>query len=84
MDRFLKYTTGKEPVITVNVIAALGLGLFVLMAERLGVTFTEVELGVLGSAFFIGATWLARSAVFSPETYYKDVDEALQQDPPTE
>ena len=82
MDRFLQYTTGREPVITINVVAALALGAVVLLLERLGVTLSEVELGMLGAAAFVAATWFARQGVFSPATYQRDVSEALHAEPP--
>jgi hypothetical protein len=84
MDRFLQYTTGREPVITVNVVAALALGAVVLVLERLGIMLSEVELGMLGAAAFVAATWFAREGVFSPATYDQDVTEALYTPPPDE
>lgn len=80
MDRFLQYTTGKEPVITTNVLAAVLLGAVVLILERLGVQLSEVELALLGSVFVIVATYIARAGVFSPDSYYQ----ALYSDPPDE
>ena len=82
MDRFLRYTTGREPVITINVLAAVALGVVVLLMERLGVQLSEVELGLLGTAFVVGATYLARAGVFSPDTYAEDVEIALYTEPP--
>jgi hypothetical protein len=82
MDRFLKYTSGREPVITVNLVAAIMFGIVLTVLERSGVTLSETELVLLGSAFLAVATWLARRNVFSPEAYYEDVDAALHEEPP--
>jgi hypothetical protein len=82
MDRFLKYTTGSEPVITINVVAAIGFGIVVTVLGRMGITLDETEMTLLGAAFFVGATWLARRGVFSPETHEKEVTEALYTPPP--
>jgi hypothetical protein len=82
MDRFLKYTTGREPVISASVIAALIMGAVVLVAERLGFAFTESELLLIGSGALIAAGWVGRHFAFSPETYYDDVHAALHEDPP--
>jgi hypothetical protein len=80
MDRFMRYTTGR--VITVNLVAAVGFGILVTVLERAGVHLAETELFLLGSAFLVGATWLARRGVFSPDTYAEDVDAALHEQPP--
>jgi hypothetical protein len=77
VDRFLKYTMGQEPVITVNVIAAIALGAVVTVLDRMGVALTETELLLLGTAFVAGATWLARRGVFSPATHAAEVETAL-------
>ena len=77
MDRFLRYTTGSEPVITVNLVAAIGFGIVITVLERMGVSLSESELVLLGSAFFVGATWLARRGVFSPDTHDAAVQDAL-------
>jgi hypothetical protein len=82
MDRFLRYTSGREPVITVNLIAAVGFGILLTVLERAGITLSETELVLLGSAFLVVATALARHGVFSPDTYNEDVDAALHEQPP--
>ena len=82
MDRFLKYTSQREPVITINVAAAIAFGILVTLLERAGITLAETELTLLGAAFLAGATWLARRRVFSPDSYYADVDAALHEEPP--
>lgn len=84
LDRFLKYTSGSEPVITINVIAAIGFGIVVMLLERTGVSLSETELMLMGSAFVIGATWLARRGVFSPVTHDAAVTEALHTPVPKE
>ena len=77
MDRFLKYTTGSEPVITVNVVAAIMFGIVITLLDRMGISLTETELTLLGSAFFVVATWLARQGVWSPDAHDAEVAEAL-------
>ena len=77
MDRFLKYTSGREPVITINLVAAIMFGVVVTVLERMGISLAETELVLLGSAFLAGATWLARRGVFSPATHEAEVEEAL-------
>jgi len=84
MDRFLRYTSGKEPVITVNFLAAIGFGAVLTVLERMGVSLSEVELTLMGTGFLVVATWLARKGVFSPDTYYADVDTALHEEPPAQ
>lgn len=84
MDRFLRYIPDKEPVIGANVLAAVLLGVVVLIAERLGITFSESELLLLGTVAFVGATALARHLAFAPATYHEDVDAALHEEPPKE
>ena len=82
MDRFIRYTTGKEPVITINLVAAILFGVTVTVLERSSIVMSETELVLLGSAFLAVATWLARRGVFSPETYNEDVEAALMEEPP--
>jgi hypothetical protein len=82
VDRFLKYTTGREPVISSSVIAALLLGAVVLVAERLGITFSETELLLLGSAALIAAGYVGRRYAIAPDTYAEDVSAALHAQPP--
>lgn len=78
MDRFLKYTMGQEPVVTVNLAAALILGAIVTVTERLGVyAWDEMSLGLAGFGALIAASWLARRGVFSPATHEADVKTAL-------
>ena len=82
MDRFLRYTTGREPVISSSVIAALILGAVVLVAERFGITFSEAELFLLGSGAIIAAGVVGRHFAISPQTYSDDVHAALHMTPP--
>jgi len=78
MNGFLKYTSGAEPVITINVLAAVGFGVLVTLLQRAGITLDETELTLLGSAFLVGATWLARRGVFSPVTHESEIEDALR------
>ena len=76
LERFTKYTTGKEPVITVNVIAALALGVIVRATEEWGFAWDEFSLTVAGVIVLTIATALARHGVFSPFTHEQEVDAA--------
>lgn len=78
MDRFMRYTTGREPVLSTSVIAAVILGLVVLAAERFGITLTETELLLLGSVALVVAGIIGRHLAFSPETHAAEVDVALR------
>lgn len=84
MDRFLQYTTGREPVISTSVIAALILGAVVLVAERLGFAFSETELLLLGSGALLVAGYVGRHFAVAPQTYADDVHAALYSPPPEE
>lgn len=83
LDRFVKYTSGKEPVITVNVIAAVLMASFVkVVEETTSFQWDELSLTVVGILFLSGATWLARKGVFSPFTHEQEVEDALFEEPP--
>lgn len=61
---FLKYIPEKEPVIGLNLIAALGLGAFVALTNRyLGWTFQEAELLLMGGIALAIANLIARQLV---------------------
>ena len=78
MDRFLKYTSGREPVITINFVAAILFGAIVTLTERNAwMTWDEFSLTAFGGICVIAATWLARRGVFSPDTHAAEVEEAL-------
>lgn len=74
-SRYLKYTSG-EPVITTNVIAAIILGLVVMLSSRFGVVWDEEMLILGGAATLAIATAFARMQVFSPRTHALEVGEA--------
>lgn len=85
LERFTRYTTGKEPVLTVNTVAAILLGVVVVGSERyLGIVWDEFMLTVAGLVTISAATWLARRGVFSPVTHDEAVDEALHTPVPGE
>lgn len=81
LQRFARYTTGTEPVITVNVIAALILGVVVKVTEQ-WYAWDEFSLTLAGIVTLAVATWFARNGVFSPATHEADVQEALRTPPP--
>lgn len=67
MDRFLKYTKGREPVLSANVLAAILLGLFVKATEQAGLyTWDEFSLTAAGVIALAIATWIARSLAWAP------------------
>lgn len=83
MDRFLKYTTGQEPVITINLAAAVILGVVVSVTENWDLfTWDEMSLSLAGFITLVIATWLARRGVFSPVTHASEVETALYTPPP--
>jgi hypothetical protein len=75
MDRFLAYTKGREPLITVNVLAAILLGIVVRVAEQyLGFAWDEFSLTAAGAIAVAIATWLARRGVWSPASVERTVE----------
>lgn len=61
---FLKYIPDKEPVIGLNLIAAIGLGIYVnVVAQWLGWTYTGDELLLMGGIALAVANILARQLV---------------------
>jgi hypothetical protein len=80
MDRFLAYTKGREPVITVNVVAAILLGIIVRAAEQyFGFQWDEFSLTTAGAIAVAAATWLARKGVWAPSTVKRETGRAYQQ-----
>lgn len=66
MDRFLKYTTQKEPAITASFIGAL---LLALVARYFNLT--EEDLTILGPIALIIGGIVIRQGVFSPASVQK-------------
>lgn len=80
MDRFLAYTKGREPLITVNVLAAILLGIVVRVAEQyLGFAWDEFSLTAAGAIAVAIATWLARRGVWSPASVERTVEARASQ-----
>jgi uncharacterized membrane protein YjjP (DUF1212 family) len=63
MDRFLRYTTQKEPAHTASFLAAV---LLAIAARYLGMT--EEDLAILGPVMLLVAGVVIRAGVFAPET----------------
>ena len=63
MDRFLRYTTQKEPALTASFLAAV---LLAIVARYLNLT--DEDLGILGPVALIVAGVVIRAGVFSPAT----------------
>ena len=63
MDRFLRYTTQKEPALTASFLAAV---LLVIVARYLGLT--DEDLAILGPVMLIVAGIVIRAGVFARDT----------------
>jgi hypothetical protein len=63
MDRFLKYTTQKEPALTASFLAAV---LLAITAQYLNLT--DEDLAILGPVMLIVAGVVIRAGVFAPAT----------------
>lgn len=63
MDRFLRYTTQKEPALTASFLAAV---LLAIVARYLDLT--DEDLAILGPVMLILAGVVIRAGVFSPAT----------------
>jgi uncharacterized membrane protein YjjP (DUF1212 family) len=63
MDRFLRYTTQKEPAITASFLAAV---LLAIIARCLDLT--DEDLAILGPIMLIVAGVVIRAGVLAPET----------------
>jgi uncharacterized membrane protein YjjP (DUF1212 family) len=63
MDRFLRYTTQREPALTASFLAAV---LLAIIARYLGLT--DEDLAILGPVMLIVAGVVIRDGVFAPDT----------------
>jgi uncharacterized membrane protein YjjP (DUF1212 family) len=63
VDRFLRYTTQKEPALTASFLAAV---LLAIAARYLGLT--DQDLAILGPVMLILAGVVIRAGVFAPDT----------------
>ena len=73
MDRFLAFTTQKEPALTASFQAAV---LLAIVARYVGVT--DEDLAVLGPVMVIIAGVVIRAGVFSPATVERLLDDEAQ------
>ena len=69
MDRFLKFTTQKEPALTASFVAAVLLAVVARYLE-----LTDEDLAILGPVALIIAGVVVRPGVFSPATVRGLVD----------
>jgi uncharacterized membrane protein YjjP (DUF1212 family) len=76
MDRFLRYTTQKEPALTASFLAAV---LLALAARYLGLS--AEDLAILGPVMLIVAGVVIRAGVFAPDSV-RDLLEPEEQDEP--
>jgi uncharacterized membrane protein YjjP (DUF1212 family) len=65
VDRFLHYTTQKEPALTASFLAAV---LLAIAARYLGLT--DEDLAILGPVMLIVAGVVIRAGVFAPDTVH--------------
>ena len=76
MDRFLRYTTQKEPALTASFLAAV---LLAIVARYL--YLTDDDLAILGPVALVVAGVVIRAGVFSPATVEHLVDGEDEQGP---
>jgi uncharacterized membrane protein YjjP (DUF1212 family) len=76
VDRFLRYTTQKEPALTASFLAAV---LLAIAARYL--QLTDEDLAILGPVMLIVAGVVIRAGVFAPDTV-RDILEPDAQDEP--
>jgi uncharacterized membrane protein YjjP (DUF1212 family) len=76
MDRFLRYTTQKEPALTASFLAAV---LLAIAARYLGLS--DEDLAILGPVMLIVAGVVIRAGVFAPDSV-RDLLEPEEQDEP--
>lgn len=69
MDRFLRYTTQKEPALTASFLAAI---LLAIAARDIGLT--DEDLAILGPVALIIAGVVIRAGVFAPATVERLLD----------
>ena len=69
MERFLRYTTQKEPALTASFLAAV---LLAIAARYIGLT--DEDLAVLGPVMLIIAGVVIRAGVFAPATVERLLD----------
>jgi hypothetical protein len=76
VDRFLRYTTQKEPALTASFLAAV---LLAIAARYLGLT--DEDLAVLGPVTLIVAGVVIRAGVFAPDTVRALLGDEEQEEP---
>jgi uncharacterized membrane protein YjjP (DUF1212 family) len=69
VDRFLRYTTQKEPALTASFLAAI---LLAIAARYIGLT--DEDLAILGPVALIIAGVVIRAGVFAPATVERLLD----------
>jgi len=75
VDRFLRYTTQKEPALTASFLAAV---LLAIATRYLGLT--DEDLAILGPVMLIVAGVVIRAGVFAPDTVRDLLDPAEPDD----
>ena len=76
MDRFLRYTTQKEPALTASFLAAV-----LLAAAARYLDLADEDLAILGPVMLILAGVVIRAGVFAPDTVRDLLDPDEQHEP---
>ena len=76
MDRFLRYTTQKEPALTASFLAAI---LLAIVARCL--QLTDEDLAIVGPVMLIVAGVVIRAGVFAPDTVRDLLGDEEQEEP---
>ena len=76
MDRFLRYTTQKEPALTASFLAAV-----LLAAAARYLDLADEDLAILGPVMLILAGVVIRAGVFAPDTVRDILDPDEQHEP---
>ena len=83
LSKYAQYIPDREPVLVLGtVLPPLLLGLLVAAASRIGITFAEEELLLLGAGCLLASNVIVRKFTFSKTTYETDVIAALETEPP--
>ena len=77
LDRFLRFTTQEEPVLSVGLVAAIALAL----VDRF-FNLTDGDLALYGPIAVLVTSVIMRRFVYSPATHETDVIAALETEPP--
>lgn len=77
LDRFLRFTSEKEPVLSIGLVAAIALAI----ADRF-LNLSDGDLAIYGPIAVLVVSVIMRRFVYSPASYQEDVQAALETEPP--